>query len=166
MLDFGQKTGWTEAVAEQKISRCNRAPEPFVGKRGVLGDMEVYTNPNFWAFLPHHLLMTAIVFSVGWALKRAIGRDSSARRFHGEFVFWWAVAGYFTGGIAAPLLSRADTELGLSGFAWFSLLVGWLVGTLQGALVLLRRRFLRPPMSAMMAPDRPREHGRARRGSE
>ncbi len=99
---------------------------------------------EYLTFLPAHAVNTAIVFVAGWFIKRGVGRRSEARRVHGEFVYWWAAGGYLAGGLLSPL-TGADGPMGMAGTAGFSLLAGWLVGTVHGALVLLWRRSNTPP---------------------
>ena len=94
--------------------------------------------PITWATIPEIIVFIAIVFAVGWQLKRAIGRGSEARRLHGEFVFWWTVGGYAAGWLIAPLFG-ADNLHGMSGMAAFCLLIGWGIGMVHGGLVLAAR---------------------------
>jgi hypothetical protein len=96
---------------------------------------------SFRTWLPTHLFATAVVFVVGSILRRHIGRKSPSRRLHGKFVFWWALGGYFVGGL---LFWNTDEEVETfeaTGTALFGMLAGWLIGTLHGAIVLLIRRF-------------------------
>lgn len=77
------------------------------------------------------------MFWIGRSLRRSIGAKSEAKRIHGRYVFWWAVAAYVVGGAFAPLF--AGFSNGALGLANFFLLAGWLVGTIHGAVVLARR---------------------------
>ena len=95
--------------------------------------------PITWATIPEIIVVIAIVFAVGWQLKRAIGRGSETRRIHGEYVFWWTTGGYAAGWLIALLIS-VDNEGGMSGAAGFCLLIGWMIGMVHGGLVLATRR--------------------------
>jgi membrane protease YdiL (CAAX protease family) len=83
------------------------------------------------------LLFAAIVAVAGWGLLRVIGRSSPARRLHGKFVLGGMVAGVLVGGFVSTFVIDnerfypGETDAGLAGAG---LLIGWLVGTVVGAL--------------------------------
>ncbi len=81
---------------------------------------------------------TAVVAGLGRLIMRAAA-DTPAQRVHGLFVYWWMVAGT---AVSGPLLPFAGPDPGaIPGWAMFCMLVGWLIGTIHGWLVLLWRRF-------------------------
>lgn len=120
-------------------------------------DLGYLSNPRFWATVPPHIAMTAVVFAVGWGIKRDIARGSDLRRTHGEFVFWWTVGGYFVGWFFGPA-AGADSDGGVQGFANFCMLGGWLAGTSHGALVLAWRHYRRrSSVGVPTGPGAPRD---------
>lgn len=94
-------------------------------------------------WLPSLLMLTAVYFFIGRALQRSIGRKSEWHRIHGQFVFWWAIPCYFVGWFVpwcqAP--TEANFSLGnvLAAQGGCGLLIGWLIGTIHGAIVLAWR---------------------------
>jgi hypothetical protein len=90
-------------------------------------------------YIWQHAVFTCLLFFVGRRLQRWIGAESESRRIHGQYVFWWSLAGFSLGGPILVFLLRAD-ESGTMGADMFGFLGGWLVGTINGAAVLLMRR--------------------------
>ncbi len=94
---------------------------------------------GYFEFLISFAVLAAIVIAIGRVLARKIGFGSERRRLHGVFVLWWSICGFVLGGVTAPLLSSADTSQGYAGMAGFGLLLGWLIGTAYGFIVLAIR---------------------------
>ncbi len=99
-------------------------------------------NP-FWeqylSYLQTHALACVLVFFIGRSLRRSIGAESEKRRIHGGYVFWWTFWTFAFGGPLGPLVATADLPYGAIGFGWFCLLLGWVIGTIHGAIVLAFR---------------------------
>ena len=89
-------------------------------------------------FLITLAILAAILFTIGRALAGKIGIASERRRVHGLFVLWWSLSGFVLGGVSAPLISD---PIAYGGMAGFGLLVGWLIGTIHGGLVLAYRAY-------------------------
>ncbi len=94
---------------------------------------------NYFRFLGHFAIVTAIIIAFGRMLAWNIGDGSKRRRVHGVFVLWWSISGFVLGGVLAPFISAADTPSGYFGMAGFGLLIGWMIGTAHGFLILTIR---------------------------
>lgn len=85
------------------------------------------------------LLFAGLVLWVGLLLLRAIGRSSPARYRHGKFVLAWMVGGWLVGAAIGVWIIDNDhyyPNEADAGMAGFGLLVGWVVGTIHGVIVL------------------------------
>ncbi len=97
----------------------------------------------FWesclSYLHAHALACVLVFFIGRSLRKSIGAESEKRRIRGRYVFWWTFGVFAIGGPLGPLLFKVELGFGSDGFSGFCLLLGWLIGSLHGAIVLALR---------------------------
>lgn len=91
---------------------------------------------HYLSYLKTHALACVIVFFVARSLRKSIGAESKRRRTHGRYVFWWTFGAFAIGGPLGPLVTTADLPNGAAGFAWFCLILGWVIGSIHGAIVL------------------------------
>lgn len=96
------------------------------------------------------LLVGAMIFGIGWAVRAVVGRGSPERLARGRVILTYTVSGWIVGGFLGAAAKRAEslkheTEL-IGTLAAFGLLLGWIIGLVHSLL------FMPQPAADVLCP--------------